>query len=52
MEIERKFLVPALPENLSSYPCHLIEQAYLCTSPVVRIRRRTTILSLLIKEAA
>ena len=50
MEIERKFLVPALPENLSSYPCHLIEQAYLCTSPVVR--GRTTILSLLIKEAA
>lgn len=40
MEIERKFLVPALPENLSSYPCHLIEQAYLCTSPVVRIRRQ------------
>lgn len=40
MEIERKFLVPALPENLASYPCHLIEQAYLCTSPVVRIRRQ------------
>lgn len=40
MEIERKFLVSALPENLSSYPCHLIEQAYLCTSPVVRIRRQ------------
>ena len=40
MEIERKFLVPVLPENLSSYPCHLIEQAYLCTSPVVRIRRQ------------
>lgn len=42
MEIERKFLVPALPENLSSYPCHLIEQAYLCTAPVVRIRRQDT----------
>ena len=40
MEIERKFLVTVLPENLASCPCHLIEQAYLCTSPVVRIRRQ------------
>ena len=40
MEIERKFLVPVLPENLASCPCHIIEQAYLCTSPVVRIRRQ------------
>lgn len=38
MEIERKFLVKTLPANLSDYPCRLIEQAYLCTSPVVRIR--------------
>lgn len=27
MEIERKFTVKALPENLDSYPFHLIEQA-------------------------
>ncbi len=40
MEIERKFLVPSLPCDLDSRPCHLIEQAYLCTSPVVRIRRQ------------
>lgn len=40
MEIERKFLIRHLPENLSSFPCHLIEQAYLCTSPVVRVRRQ------------
>ena len=39
MEIERKFLVTRLPENLSDYAYHNIEQAYLCTSPVVRIRR-------------
>lgn len=39
MEIERKFTVTRLPENLQSYPCHLIEQAYLNTDPVVRIRR-------------
>ncbi len=40
MEIERKFLISALPDNLSDYPCHQIEQGYLCTGPVVRIRRQ------------
>ncbi|MDD2957428.1 MAG: CYTH domain-containing protein [Lachnospiraceae bacterium] len=40
MEIERKFLIRQLPKHLESYPCHFIEQAYLCTSPVVRIRRQ------------
>lgn len=39
MEIERKFLIDTLPENLSDYPCHQLEQGYLCTEPVVRIRR-------------
>ena len=39
MEIERKFTITKLPENLESYPCHIIEQAYLNTDPVVRIRR-------------
>lgn len=40
MEIERKFTLKQLPENLDSYPsCH-IEQAYLCTDPVVRIRKQ------------
>ena len=40
MEIERKFTVKKIPENLSQYPCHIIEQAYLNTDPVVRIRRQ------------
>lgn len=40
MEIERKFTVRKLPENLDSYPCHLIEQAYLNTDPVIRVRRQ------------
>lgn len=31
MEIERKFLIPRLPENLASYPEQMLEQAYLCT---------------------
>lgn len=39
MEIERKFLIKEIPENLDSYPFHQIEQAYLCTEPVIRIRR-------------
>lgn len=41
MEIERKFLISKenLPENLEQYPSHKIEQGYLCTDPVVRIRR-------------
>ena len=40
MEIERKFTLKKLPENLETYPCHIIEQAYLNTSPVVRIRQQ------------
>lgn len=42
MEIERKYLVEKenLPENLEQFPSREIEQGYLCTSPVVRIRRQ------------
>lgn len=39
MEIERKFTIRQLPENLQEYPCRLIEQGYLSTEPVVRVRR-------------
>ena len=39
MEIERKFTISKLPDNLTAYPCRIIEQAYLNTDPVVRIRR-------------
>lgn len=39
MEIERKFLVSHIPDNLSSYPCRIIEQGYLSTNPVVRVRK-------------
>ena len=40
MEIERKFLVAKLPEDLEQYPCSCIEQAYLSTKPVIRVRRK------------
>lgn len=39
MEIERKYLVKTLPDHLEQYPCRQIEQGYLNTDPVVRIRR-------------
>ncbi len=39
MEIEKKFRIKYLPENLESYEKKVIEQGYLCTDPVVRIRK-------------
>lgn len=39
MEIERKFTVKRLPEDLEQFPKKRLEQAYLCTAPVVRVRR-------------
>lgn len=39
MEIERKFTIKQLPEHLEQYEKREIEQAYLCTGPVVRIRK-------------
>ena len=38
MEIEKKYLLKELPD-LSCCEYHKIEQAYLCTGPVVRVRR-------------
>ena len=39
MEIERKYLVKYTPENLEQYEQKRISQGYICTNPVVRIRR-------------
>lgn len=39
MEIERKFLIENIPEDTDLSDSEEIEQAYLCTAPVVRIRR-------------
>lgn len=39
LEIERKYLIKNLPDNLSDYECHTLIQGYLNTSPVVRVRK-------------
>lgn len=39
MEIERKYLITDPPADYASYPFHLIEQGYLATDPVVRVRK-------------
>ena len=39
MEIERKYLIDEIPFDLKDYPCKVIEQGYLNTDPVVRVRR-------------
>lgn len=39
MEIERKFLIKNIPNNLETYDKKEIAQGYLCTDPVIRIRK-------------
>ena len=39
MEIERKFLVKQLPENLESYSHSRLTQSYISRSPVIRLRK-------------
>lgn len=39
-EIERKYLVRQIPDTLNSFTHHELEQGYLSTSPVVRVRRK------------
>lgn len=50
MEIERKYLVPHLPADIDQYRHLEIEQAYLCTSPTLRIRRMGDSYILTVKE--
>lgn len=37
-EIERKFRVRSLPFDVEKYPHYTIEQGYICTDPVLRVR--------------
>lgn len=39
MEIERKYLIKEIPFNLDNYKKRRIEQGYLSTEPVVRVRQ-------------
>ena len=50
MEIERKYLIAKLPDHLEQYEHLEIEQAYLCTSPTLRIRRMGDSYILTVKE--
>lgn len=50
MEIERKYLVRQLPDDLEQYEHIEIEQAYLCTSPTLRIRRMGDAYILTVKQ--
>lgn len=38
MEIERKFLISTLPDNIQSYTFKKIQQGYISIDPVIRIR--------------
>lgn len=46
MEIERKFKVLKLPNNIEKYEKTEIEQGYLCIKPTVRIRKNDDIYTL------
>lgn len=39
MEIERKYAIKNLPDDLDKYSYNVIEQGYLCHNPTVRIRK-------------
>jgi len=39
MEIEKKFLIKKIPNNIKKYEMHEIEQAYISRTPTVRIRK-------------
>lgn len=49
MEIERKFLVSRLPSQLDRFPHSVMEQAYLCRRPVVRVRQEGDVYTLTYK---
>lgn len=49
MEIERKYIVSYLPDNLAQYESINIEQGYLSTNPTLRIRNADGVYVLTIK---
>lgn len=51
MEIERKFLIKSLPDDLNHYPCDTLTQAYISTEPVIRVRQKNTDYILTLKSS-
>ena len=51
-EIERKFLVEALPEGLENFKCLNIRQGYISTDPTIRLRQMDDSYILTVKGAA
>ena len=52
IEIERKFLVKSLPDDLSGFKCYSIKQGYISTDPTIRLRQRDDSYILTVKGAA
>ena len=50
MEIERKFLIDTLPAQAEGAAADHLEQAYISTSPVIRIRRKNDSYILTVKS--
>ena len=50
MEIERKYLISKLPENLGSFKSERISQSYLSYEPEIRIRQKGSFYYLTIKS--
>ncbi|MBD5096637.1 MAG: CYTH domain-containing protein [Lachnospiraceae bacterium] len=40
MEIEKKYLIKSIPDNLDNYRHYDIEQAYISASPAIRVRKK------------
>ena len=51
MEIERKFLIKTLPDNLTDYSCDTLTQASISTEPVIRVRQKKDTYILTLKSA-
>ena len=51
IEIEKKFTVKSLPDDIDSFPHHVIEQAYLNVHPAIRVRREDDIFYMTYKGA-
>lgn len=51
MEIERKYLIKEIPFDVTCYPCHIMEQAYISVNPVIRVRQSDDSYILTIKSS-